>query len=111
MTAADHPQVQAMAALYRPPGPTNGSAPTVGAVRGAECAGLDGLQADGNTIIRLRALLPVIVLETKIALDVARDLYLTGGCEIEDGKRLRTAYERLKRAAEIVADAEREVHG
>jgi len=49
MSAADHPQVQAMAALYRPPGPTNGSAPTVGAVRGAKGAGLDGLHKHDTT--------------------------------------------------------------
>lgn len=66
---------------------------------------------DPNTtaLKRLRGLLPGIALETRIALDVARDLWLTGGCDEADGRRLRTAYERLKCAVEVVAAAEAEV--
>ncbi|HET9048694.1 MAG TPA: hypothetical protein VFN29_07030 [Chiayiivirga sp.] len=56
----------------------------------------------------MRGLLPCIALEARITLDVARDIYATGGCDVEDGKRLATAYERLKRIAEVVADAELE---
>lgn len=104
-------QVQALTALYRPPDPENGSAPTAGTVRGAEGAGLDGLRKNDTTdtaLRRVKGLLPIIVTETRIALDCARDAFLTGGIELEDGKRLRTAYERLQRIAEVVADAERE---
>lgn len=111
MTVANHPQVQAMAALYRPPDPENGSAPTAGTVRGAEGAGLDGLPRDDTTdaaLRRVKGLLPIIATETRIVLDCARDTFLTGGIAVEDGKRLRTAHERLKRIAEVVADAERE---
>lgn len=89
----------------------NGSAQTAGTVRGAESAGLDGLPRNDTTeaaLRRVKGLLPIIVTETRIALDCARDTFLTGGIEIEDGKRLRTAYGRLKRIAEIVAHAERE---
>ena len=57
---------------------------------------------------KLHGFLPVLALEVGIALDVARDLHVTGGCEIEDGKRLATAYERIKRIAQVVRDAESE---
>ncbi|MEZ5544242.1 MAG: hypothetical protein R3F10_03465 [Lysobacteraceae bacterium] len=106
-------QVQALRKLYLPPDPGNDCAPTSGKERGAgEVASNDGLHGDSATnaaLRRVRGLLPTIVTETRIALECARDAYLTGGIEVEDGKRLRTAYERLKRAAEVVADAEREV--
>lgn len=68
-------------------------------------------QAYCNAIRRLKTLLPTLALESRIALECARDLYVTGGLEVEDGKRLATAYERLKRIAEVVANAEREVAG
>lgn len=77
----------------------------------AGASGIAGRQAsEGNdtAIHRLRGLLPCIALEARITLDVARDIYATGGCDVEDGKRLATAYERLKRIAEVVADAELE---
>lgn len=75
-------------------------------------SGAAGRRASGANPIALRrlgALLPMIGLETRIALDVARDLHLTGGCSIEDGRRLATAYQRLCWAMQAVADAEREV--
>lgn len=114
--AADHrAQVQALRQLYRPKeeghagqGVTFGEAQTSG----------HQLRIDDNPsadlpahLRRVRGLLPTIVTETRVALDCARDTFLTGGIEVEDGKRLRTAYERLKRIAEVVAAAEREVHG
>lgn len=112
IAAADHrAQVQALRQLYSPPDPGNERAPTAGTVRGAEGAGLDGLRKNDTTdtaLRRVKGLLPIIVTETRIALDCARDAFLTGGIELEDGKRLRTAYERLQRIAEVVADAERE---
>lgn len=89
--------------------PGNGRAPTAGNGRGAEL----GRLANDSTTQQLRAvlgLLPVISLEARVALDVARDLHLTGGCEIEDGKRLATAYKRLKRANEVIGTAEQGVH-
>lgn len=72
-------------------------------------AGRQVSEANGSAIRRLFGLLPSVALEARIALDVARDIHYTGGCEIEDGKRLATAVKRLARAVEIVADAEREV--
>lgn len=71
-------------------------------------AGRQVSEANNTAIRRLLGLLPMIVLEVRIALDVARDLHLTGGCSVEDGKRLATAFKRLGWAAEFVADAERE---
>lgn len=62
-----------------------------------------------SALRRLRALLPGIALETRIALDVARDLWVTGGCDEADGRRLHTAYQRLQQAVEAVAAAEAEV--
>lgn len=109
--AADHrAHAHALRNLYRPPDPEHEDAPPVArrGVEGSQTNG-HGLHGNGNALRRLRGLLPTIAIEARIALDVARDLYLTGGCEIEDGKRLRTAYERLKRIAEIVAEAEQEV--
>ena len=80
-----------------------------GAVAGASGnAGRQVPEVNNTAIRRLRGLLPCIALEARIALDVARDIHFTGGCEPEDGKRLATAVRRLSRAAEIVADAERE---
>lgn len=64
-------------------------------------------EANDTALRRVKGLLPCIALEARIALDVARDVYVTGGCDVEDGKRLATAYERLKRIAEVVAEAER----
>ncbi len=82
-------------------------------------AGASGMQAgeraflgsDTTALRRLRGLLPGISLEVRVALDVARDIWFTGGCSEEDGRRLRTAYERLKFAADAVADAEAEAGG
>jgi len=112
MTAAAKNRAQALRNLFRPPDPEHEDASPVGrrGVEGSQTKAQD-LHGNGNALSRLRGLLPTIAIEARIALDVARDLYLTGGCEIEDGKRLRTAYERLKRIAEVVADAEREVAG
>ena len=106
-----HAQVQALRNLYSPPDPENERAP-VREHRGAEGAGLDGLRKNDTTdaaLRRVKGLLPIIVTETRIALDCARDAFLTGGIELEDGRRLRTAYERIKKIAEIVSEAEREV--
>ena len=71
-------------------------------------AGRQVSEVNSSAIRRLRGLLSCIALEARIALDVARDIHFTGGCEAEDGIRLATAVRRLSRAAEIVADAERE---
>jgi len=80
-----------------------------GALAGASgSAGRQVSEVNSSAIRRLRGLLPCIALEARIALDVARDVHFTGGCEPEDGRRLATAYKRLSRAAEIVAEAERE---
>lgn len=80
-----------------------------GALAGASgSAGRQVSEVNNSAIRRLRGLLPCIALETRIVLDCARDTYLTGGIEIEDGRRLATAYERIKRIAEVVADAELE---
>ena len=112
---AAHPQVQALTALYRQPDPGNERAPITANDRGAEQSDLAGGLPRNNTtdaaLRRVKGLLPIIVTETRIALDCARDVYLTGGIELEDGRRLRTAYERIKKIAEIVSEAEREVAG
>lgn len=105
---AAHPQVQALAALYKPP---ERQSPPVRAGQSKGAAFGDGLHGDCSALRRLKTLLPTLALESRIALECARDLYLTGGIEVEDGKRLATAYERLKRIAEVVAEAEREVYG
>lgn len=75
---------------------------------GSGSAGRQVSETNYSAIRRLRGLLPFIGLEARIALDVARDVHLTGGCAIEDGRRLATAVKRLAWAAEFVADAERE---
>lgn len=104
-------QADAMRNLYRPPDPGKEETPPVArqGFRGQTIG--RGLHGNDNALRRLKALLPSLALESRIVLECARDLYLTGGIEVEDGKRLATAYERLKRAAEVVAAAEREVHG
>lgn len=109
-------QVQALAALYRrpPDRPKEEGHAGQGVTFGEAQTNEQELRRNDTTeaaLRRVKGLLPIIVTETRIALDCARDTFLTGGIEIEDGKRLRTAFERLKRAAEIVAHAEREVHG
>ncbi len=80
--------------------------PPGGAASGS--AGRQVSETNYSAIRRLRGLLPFIGLEARIALDVARDVHFTGGCDVEDGRRLSTAVKRLARAAELVADAERE---
>ncbi len=69
----------------------------------------DGHALSPRTAARIASMLPMIAIEARIALDVARDLHHTGGCSVEDGKRLRTACDRLRRFAEVIAEAEREV--
>lgn len=111
MTAADHPRVQALAALYRrpPDRPSEeGHAGQGVTFRKAQTNGR-GLPDKDTSLRRLRGLLPCIALEARITLDVARDIYATGGCDVEDGKRLATAYHRLKKIAQVIAEAEREV--
>lgn len=108
---AAHPQAQALAAMYRrPPDRPKEDAPPWQrrGVEGAHSIGQE-LHADCIALRRLKNLLPTLALESRIALECARDLYLTGGIEVEDGKRLATAYARLKRIAEVVAAAELEV--
>lgn len=93
------------------PPPENAHAPAHLA-RGASAELRQGQHSKSTTVMQLQAvldLLPTISLETRVALDVARDLHMTGGCETEDGKRLATAYKRLKRACEVVRRAEQEV--
>lgn len=109
MTAADHPQVQALAALYRrpPDRPNEEGHAGQGVTFKAQTNGR-GLPDKDTSLRRLRGLLPTIAIEAGIALDVARDVHITGGCEIEDGKRLATAYQRLKKIAQVIAEAERE---
>ncbi|NLA96494.1 MAG: hypothetical protein GX838_06605 [Clostridiaceae bacterium] len=78
-----------------------------GASAGASgIAGRQVSEANDTALRRVKGLLPCIALEARIALDVARDVYVTGGCEIADGQRLATACKRLKRAVEIIAEAE-----
>ena len=69
----------------------------------------DGHALSPRTAARIFGALPMLAIEARIALDVARDLHYTGGCSVEDGRRLRTACDRLRRFAEVVAQAEREV--
>lgn len=107
-------QVQALRQLYSPPDPGNERAPAAGTARGAEVADSDGLHRHDTTdaaLRRVRGLLPTLALETSIVLECARDAWYTGGIAEADGIRLRQAFERLKRIAEVVAAAEREVHG
>jgi hypothetical protein len=108
MAAANH-RAQALR-FYRPPDPGKEDAPPVArrGVEGSHSIGQE-LHADCSAVRRLKNLLPTLALESRIALECARDLYLTGGIEVEDGKRLATAYARLKRIAEVVAAAELEV--
>ena len=105
---AAHPQVQALAALYKPP---ERQSPPVRAGQSKGAAFGDGLHGNGSAIRRLKGLLPTLALETSIVLECARDAWYTGGIAEADGIRLRQAFERLKRIAQVVADAEREVHG
>lgn len=80
------------------------------AVSGASgAAGRQASEVNPTALGQFVRLLPLVVLEVRVALDVARDLHYTGGCSIDDGRRLATAYKRLKTAARMVADAEREV--
>ena len=79
------------------------------AVNGASgAAGERASEVNPNAVRRLCGLLPMIGLEARVALDVARDVHLTGGCSIEDGRRLATAYQRLRWAMQAVMEAERE---
>ena len=49
--------------------------------------------------------LSVLALEAKIILYAARELHITGGLEIEDGKRLAEAIERVEHAANVLTEA------
>ncbi len=102
-------QADAMRNLYRPPDRPNeeGHAGQGVTFRKAQTNGR-GLPDKDTSLRRLRGLLPTIAIEAGIALDVARDVHITGGCEIEDGKRLAVAYQRLKKIAQVIAEAERE---
>lgn len=53
------------------------------------------------------AALSVLALEGKIVLFAARELHLTGGLEIEDGKRLARAVERIDHAAGVLVEVPR----
>lgn len=50
------------------------------------------------------AALSVVALEAHIALLAARELHLTGGLSIEDGKRLAIAVDRLQNAASVLVE-------
>lgn len=95
---------------YRPPDRPNeeGHAGRGVTFRGSQIIGKE-LHDNVTALRRLKNFLPTLALESRIALECARDIYVTGGIEVEDGKRLATAYERLKRIAEVVAEAELEV--
>lgn len=86
----------------RPPGgATFGNAQTQG----------DGPNAEDDTaaLRRLRGVLDDLAIEAHIAFTCARAAHYTGGVEHHDGARLRMAYERLRRYAQYVADAQQEV--
>lgn len=100
-------QVQALTALYRPPDPGNEEGHAGQGVTFEE-AQTSGHRLHVDHTARLRRLVPLLALEARIALDVARDVHVTGGCEIEDGRRLALAVKRLEKIASILADAERE---
>lgn len=51
------------------------------------------------------AALSVVALEARVALLAARELHLTGGIAIEDGKRLALAVERLEAASAVLVEA------
>ena len=102
-------QADAMRNLYRPPDHPKEDGHAGQGVTFRVQANGQGPRGKDTSLRRLRGLLPTIAIEAGIALDVARDVHITGGCEIEDGKRLATAYQRLKKIAEIIAEAEREV--
>ncbi len=102
---------QTLRTLHRPPDPGKEETPPVArqGFRGQTIG--RGLHGNGSAIRRLRGLLPTLALETSIVLECARDAWYTGGIAEADGIRLRQAFERLKRIAEVVAAAEREVRG
>ncbi len=110
--AALSTSAQTLRNLYRPPDPEHEDAPPV-ARRGVDGSQIIGkeLHGNGSAIRRLKGLLPTLALETSIVLECARDAWYTGGIAEADGIRLRQAFERLKRIAQVVADAEREVYG
>ena len=51
--------------------------------------------------------LSVLALESKVALFAARELHITGGLDIEDGKRLAVAVERIDHAANVLVGGPR----
>lgn len=51
--------------------------------------------------------LSVLALESKVALFAARELHITGGLEIEDGKRLAEAVKRIDHAANVLTEGGR----
>jgi hypothetical protein len=104
-------QADAMRNLYRPPDRQNGEGHAGQGVTFKAQTNGRGLPDKDTALRRLRGLLPTVAIEAGIALDVARDVHITGGCEIEDGKRLAIAYQRLKKIAQVIAEAEREAQG
>lgn len=50
------------------------------------------------------AALATLALESKIILFAARELHITGGLEIEDGKRLAEAVKRIDHAANVLVE-------
>lgn len=50
------------------------------------------------------AALEVLHVESVVVLIAARELYFTGGIEVEDGKRLRLAVDRIGRAAAALVE-------
>jgi len=51
--------------------------------------------------------LSVLALEAKVILFAARELHITGGLEIEDGKRLAEAVKRIDHAANVLVEVRR----
>lgn len=53
------------------------------------------------------AALSTLALESKVVLFAARELHMTGGLQIEDGKRLAQAVKRIDHAANVLVEARR----
>ena len=109
MTALHHPQVQALAALYKPPARHENAPPVAAGEASGKSADQARFQCDDSTALRkLRGLLPTLAVEGRIILSAGRDIFHTGGIDVEDGKRLALAVKRTERIIETLADAELE---
>lgn len=101
--------VAALRELYRPPDTPERQRPHEAGESNNMRLGGRAQHTTADPTAMLLALLPMVASEARTVLDAARELWLLGGIHPDEGRRLRLAVERIGRAVELIAEAEREV--